>query len=277
MTVSKEHEQAYFWRADDIAEMELLHARYITHTFDRHVHDGYALGLVEQGAEWFYYRGNKHVVAPAGSIFAINPNEIHTGAAEADNGWQYRVFYPGIIVMRQIAEELTGERWDTPHFPEPVMWDDDLANRLRFLHRTLQYSQSSLERQSVMRDVFGTMILRHASNRVNPLRVGNEKQAVRIVRDYLETHIAENTSLDELAARVGFSPYHLLRVFRKTLGMPPHTYRNHVRIVRAKAMLATGKPIADVALNLGFTDQSHFTRRFKRVVGVTPGEYISST
>ena len=65
-----------------------------------------------------------------------------------------------------------------------------------------------------------------------------------------------------------------MRVFRKVLGLPPHAYLVQVRITQAKKLLASGMAIAEVAAETGFSDQSHLHRHFKRIVGVTPGQYV---
>jgi AraC-like DNA-binding protein len=72
------------------------------------------------------------------------------------------------------------------------------------------------------------------------------------------------------------SPYHVIRIFRKATGLPPYTYFEQLRIERAIDLLRRGVPISDVAVMTGFSDQSHLTRRFKRVVGVPPGKYARS-
>jgi AraC-like DNA-binding protein len=72
---------------------------------------------------------------------------------------------------------------------------------------------------------------------------------------------------------VQLSPFHLLRVFRAAVGLPPHAYQIQLRVARAKELLRAGMPIAAVAVEVGFVDQSHLTRHFKRLVGVPPGRY----
>lgn len=63
-----------------VGGLELLRATYVTHTFAPHTHEGFALGVIEAGAQVFCYRGARHV-APAGCLVAINPGELHTGEA----------------------------------------------------------------------------------------------------------------------------------------------------------------------------------------------------
>jgi AraC-like DNA-binding protein len=69
------------------------------------------------------------------------------------------------------------------------------------------------------------------------------------------------------------SPFYLLRTFRDRIGLPPHGYLNQVRLIRAKKLLSQGCQISQVAHEIGFADQSHLTRQFKRMFGVTPGQY----
>jgi AraC-like DNA-binding protein len=93
------------------------------------------------------------------------------------------------------------------------------------------------------------------------------------VREYLEAQYTENISLDAIARIANLSPFYLIRTFRKCTGLPPHEYLTQIRIARAKTLLAQGNAISQVADNTGFADQSHLTRYFKRIVGVTPGQY----
>jgi len=98
-------------------------------------------------------------------------------------------------------------------------------------------------------------------------------RAVRVVRDYIHDCYAEDSSLDALAALVGLNKYYLLRTFKRLVGIPPHRYRTHVRIARARQLLAQGVPIAQVAFEVGFGTQSRFHEAFHAVVGVAPGSY----
>src|ERR1700730_705909 len=100
------HEQAKFWRDTTLSNLELLRATYVTHTFAPHTHEGYVIGVVEQGAEQFQYRRKKHV-APTGSIVLINPGEMHTGSSATEDGWTYRTFYPSTELLQQAASQLT--------------------------------------------------------------------------------------------------------------------------------------------------------------------------
>ena len=94
-------------------------------------------------------------------------------------------------------------------------------------------------------------------------------RARRIIQD----RFARTISLGELAAEIGLSKFHLLRLFREEVGTTPHAYQLHLRVSHARQMLDAHVPAAEVALVCGFADQAHFTRAFKRIVGYTPGAF----
>jgi AraC-like DNA-binding protein len=97
--------------------------------------------------------------------------------------------------------------------------------------------------------------------------------AVRAVRDLLTDRLADPPSLDDLALATGMSPFTLLRAFRGETGLPPHAYLNQLRVRLARRLLDAGVAPAEVAVQVGFADQAHLTRHFKRVMGVPPGAY----
>jgi len=101
--------------------------------------------------------------------------------------------------------------------------------------------------------------------------------ALRRVRAYIDDHIGEHISLDKLACQAGVSRFHFARQFRLSTGESPMGYLRRVRIERSKSILQTRETtIAEVAARLGFSDQSHFTRIFGRLVGVSPGSFVRS-
>jgi len=83
----------------------------------------------------------------------------------------------------------------------------------------------------------------------------------------------ENFGLCDLSRLTGLSAFHLVRTFKKAVGLSPVAYRNQRRIVAARQRLVDGQPTAQVALDLGYADQSHFTRHFQRIVGASPQRY----
>lgn len=98
----------------------------------------------------------------------------------------------------------------------------------------------------------------------------------RRARAYLAEHFADNPTLDELARVTGTNKFGLLRSFKRCFGITPHALQVQLRIEAARELLARGAGIAHAATSVGFADQSHFGRHFKRVVGLTPREYLGA-
>lgn len=272
MTDQPPREQTKFWRAADIGDVDLLKATYVTHTFAKHTHAGYVIGVIEGGVEAFEYRGQTHH-APAGSVVVINPDEVHTGYAGDEGGWVYRTLYPEADLLKQIAGQMRDSAGHYPFFTEAVIDDPRLTALVRRLHHTLEKSPAALDREVAFTEAVAHLIRHHADDRPLIRAPGAEHSAVKLAQDFLESHYAENISLEQLAALVNLSPYYFTRVFSRSVGIPPHTYLTQVRVERAKALLSVGLPISQVAAETGFVDQSHLTRHFKRIVGVTPGQY----
>lgn len=258
-------EQTKFWR-DPALRMELLRATYITHSFARHMHEGYAIGVIDAGIEEFTYQGALHQAA-ANQIVIVHPGEVHTGHAGGPDGWKYRMFYPAAALLQgELSRSM-------PYFPQPVVRDRALAEALRRLHLALESAESRLECDSQFLWTFAQLVARHAEQPPAPVRVGMENRAVQQALDYLNAHAADSVSLADLASVAQLKPLRLLRLFQRAVGLPPHCYLMQLRVERAKTLLASGLPIVQVALDSGFADQSHLNRQFKRRVGVTPGQY----
>jgi AraC-like DNA-binding protein len=266
-------EQVKFWREPVLGDLELLRARYVTHTFSRHTHDGYAIGVIESGVEAFTYQGASHQ-APAGSIVMVHPGEVHTGHAGVPEGWVYRMLYPEVSLLQKAAVEVGGSHQTVPYFPSPVIHDAELAAQLRRFHTATEESVCPLERESRFLWTLSQLMTRYAEHRMHLSEPGREHRAVQQVRQYLETYYAETISLEHLSQLTHLKPLRLLRVFQREMALPPHAYLVQVRVTQAKALLKMGLPIAQVACDTGFTDQSHLNRHFKRLVGMTPKQYL---
>lgn len=249
--------------------LELIRSENSGHHFPRHFHSGFTIGIIENGRRQ-YSRGGEKLAATTGSIIVINPGEVH--ACCADNLCCYEAMCPDDPAM---AAWLNAEGQPTIcRFTEMEIRDRRLYGQLKELFFILKQSGLSLEKQSLFTTAMAQLFNRYGEKaRVLDNRTGTERHAVAIARDYLEDNYAENISLKDLSLLVGFSPYHLLRVFSAEIGLPPHVYQTRVRIKRARTLLAQGEMLAEVAAAAGFADQAHFTRCFKRHMGVTPGRY----
>jgi AraC-like DNA-binding protein len=101
----------------------------------------------------------------------------------------------------------------------------------------------------------------------------DERRITDVLR-WIETDAHERLGLADLARQAGMSPYHFLRTFRQVVGMTPHQYVLRTRLHRAAVRLRrSNEPISTIAFESGFDDLSTFNRRFRRIVGASPGSY----
>lgn len=167
---------------------------------------------------------------------------------------------------------------------EPVLLPaGGLAGPMRFMGRAalpgvraavavLRSDAPELQKQAVVTDLVNALL---ESGLVTAPELDRTpgKRSVARARELLTSRVADPPTLQDLADAVGGNRFVLLREFRRTVGMPPHAYLLALRVDRARALLARGSDISRVSHLLGFADQSHLTRVFKRVVGISPAAY----
>ncbi len=201
-------------------------------------------------------------------MFFLPPGEVHSNRAY-EEGCSYTNIYISHGRVQEAMLRLTGSE-QVPDFPV-LIFDSEIHRRFLELCRVLEHSRSRLHRETAFLDFFAALTERFGLRR--PIKPERRLEAVKKVREYLDAHFDREIGLEELSRLTNLSPFYLNRSFGRELGIPPHAYQIQIRISRAKAMLRESMPIADVAFHTGFADQSHFTRFFKRNVGVTPGEF----
>ena len=154
--------------------------------------------------------------------------------------------------------------------------DAALAEAFVRAHQRCESEPSPLERESTVADVLMTLLRRHASEGARQPERPVSAHAVRRAVAFIQDCYSERLTLDRLAEAAGMSRFGVLRAFRREVGISPYAFVMQVRVEQAKLLLREGVDIAAVALRVGFSDQSHLTRKFKRLVGMTPGAYAQA-
>jgi AraC-like DNA-binding protein len=266
-------EQARYWRHLGVPGVDLIHARYVTHRFCRHTHETYAIGLVRAGVEEWRHGGSLER-AGAGAIPVVNPGTVHTGHAGVPEGWTYRMLYPSVALMTEIAAEV-GLGPGTPWFRDPVLDAPDTARLLLSAHRTAEHGDA-LAASTLIRLFLAHALCRYAQVRLRKASIEQRPAGAAIAvraREVLEARLAEPPGLEELAADLSTGPFALLRAFKRRYGLPPHAWLTQRRVDQACRLLGSGHASALVATTVGFVDQAHLSRHFRRIVGVPPGAY----
>lgn len=271
-------ERAVWTRVHGVADapLDLMTARFTRHRYAPHSHEEFAIGVCVAGVEQITYRGVAHRSGP-GNVVVVEPGETHTGEAAVPEGYAYRVFYS--------SAELVGEGGKVagpPHFPSLLVPDAPLAGELVALHAHLTRGGDAFEGESRLVELLRALVVRHAvggaagGGRLRGRGSADAGRVARAVRERLSDQLVAPPSLAELAAGMGLSRHQTLRAFRDVVGLPPYAWLAQHRVHRAKVLLARGVTPADAALAVGFADQAHMGRWFRRVLGVTPGGYRNS-
>jgi AraC-like DNA-binding protein len=249
---------------------EILRGRYVRQRFAPHLHDTYAIGVMESGAARCKARGTESTHAP-GDLITIEPGEVHTGEPLTTEGWSYRMLY----IPRDVMARAGAGHDHAPRFATTGTSDPELSARLARVHALLEQRADPLHQETELVSTLHAICARHALQPDTAVPAASPN-ALRRVREYLEAHFTERVCLTDLTVVAEMSAFHLIRQFRRYYGVPPYRYLELVRVERAKLLLRSGARISHVAFATGFSDQSHLTRQFKRVLGVTPGSYARS-
>ena len=244
-------------------DLELVAVAYRDRRFPVHIHDQYVVGAVESGAECLDVGGTRHVVR-RGDIITLDPGVAHSNRSLGSEVLRYRVFYLPVDVVAS----YTGHR--AVGFGSPSRADPAGSERLLALHRWFALGTGDrLEQESALAQIVDIAFA--AAQR--PPEETRIPEAVERARQFIDRHYPESFGLDELAGAAGISKYHLVRSFTRAHGISPLAYRTQRRIDEARRLLLADAPLAEIASDLGFADQSHLTRQFQSFVGISPARY----
>lgn len=261
-------ERLAFFRPSGIPGVEVMTA--VDSGEPWHVyHEQYAFCAVHHAATSIRYRGR---VEPIGdrSVSFFEPGESHHNG-KVHKRSDFKVLFIRPEVFEQAAEMAHAR---APHFDllprgaPPTMFQAVYA-----LCDSIEHGESPLEQEGRLAGCLDRFMACAERAVVKP--PVPEPRAVARAKAYLRDRYNESVTLTELAAVAGMSKFHLVRQFAKQTGLSPHAFQIHVRIGRAGMLLRKGFSAVEVAMLAGFADQSHLTRHFRRIWGITPGAYAA--
>ena len=270
-------ENVKFWRDPDLAGVETYRVCQTRHVFPRHAHEGvYSIGLMEVGASYCLGQETDDTLIRAGHVALINPGQVHSGVPYKKQPVSYRMLYlDSDFVARAAADAL--ERNDVlPELRPNVVGDSALFESLSKVCDIVADESDLFEKESLVTLAVGRLVSEYSGVRPLERPRGANRRAVRIAKEFLASSLDEKITLDQVASVVGLSRYYFLRLFKQETGLSPHAYRTQLRIDLAKDLLLKGMPPAEVALETGFTDQSHLTNKFRQFTCATPLQYLSA-
>lgn len=254
-------------RHEGLAGLEMLAARFRDHAYALHTHPTWVFGVVVAGVEKLRI-GRRRYLAPAGSIIIVNPEEPHDGERGAPAGWVYRTCYPGPALMAEIAEDL--DLPSLPMFRDGLVQAPELAMAFVKAHRLTGPEQETAV-LAVLRELVGRF--GDGKRRERASDGGETVRRFHLYGEMIEADLSAGFDLSHLAEAAGVSRFQVIRDFHRAAGMTPGQYLRDRRIRAASALIRTAMPLAEIAVATGFADQSHLTRVFKTMKGLSPGAW----
>lgn len=233
-----------------------------------HRHDTYSIGYTIVGVQSFDYRGTRLDSTP-GRVIVLHPDEIHNGEAGTEQGFHYRMLY---IEPSMIREALCRPASALPFVRDAVLDDPRL---FEIVHSALSEMDAVMEPialDGITAHLTDSLLANDAST-IGSARNLIDTKAVRLAREYLQANICRTVASRELELAAGQDRYELARQFRKAYGTSPYRYLTMRRLDKVRFDIAQGLTLADAAINAGFCDQAHMTRRFKANFGLSPGRW----
>lgn len=237
--------------------------------FVKHFHDTYTIGITYDGL----FKSNclnKDAKFYKKSTRINNPGDVHQGNCLS---WSHANFYPTVELLSTIYEELYNKK-AIPYFENHIIEDEILFYKLHnfFVPYFNKYHELIIESNLI--DALSYLIINYSTSKKAPNNIYHDKKIIKSTYELIKDSLDTNFSLEELANNANLSKYHFLRVFKKEFGLTPHSFIINQRINKAHELIISGTSILEASLEVGFNDQSHFTRNFKKLYGYTPSVLI---
>ncbi|MEM6496310.1 MAG: AraC family transcriptional regulator [Pseudomonadota bacterium] len=239
------------------------------HSFPRHSHDEYGIGVVLAGAQRSW-SGIGMVESIPGDVITVNPGELHDGKPIDGAIRRWRIIY---LDPTDLLGILRADGGNEVEFVSPSIRDHRLSSVVSKLFDRLTDGSEQLGIEELV--IHAVNCLSRPTPRGNP-EPGSCASPVLKAQALIDDDPARAITLLELAAISGLNRYEVVRAFSRELGITPYAYVIQRRVLLARDILLQGETLASAAQVAGFSDQSHMTRCFSRQFGVSPGRFVQS-
>lgn len=261
----KQDKSVFLKKSAVLPFVEMRQARLSTACYHAHSHDEFSFGVIDSGTADYNNLGQRNRIG-CGDTVLINPADIHSCNPMAGD-WSYRMLFVDTDWVGEVQSEVLGtDSIDYMPFSDILNRSPHSYQQFSFLFESLLNEPNPLVVESLLIQYMHQYFLTKKTEK-------SESLGIRRVKERISDQLDINHSLDELAKESGLSRYHLIRSFKQIYGLSPHAYQLDERIKNAKTLLKSGHSLLDTSHLLGFTDQSHLQRNFKKRLAITPKQY----
>jgi AraC-like DNA-binding protein len=254
------------WRPQVPGVAEVLHAHMTSHVYPMHTHESWTLLIVDDGMIRYDLHRHEHG-ALLQAVTLLPPRVPHNGRAATSAGFRKRVVY---LELSHLPASLIGRAVD-----QPVLFDPLLRQRVSQLHLALEEPGGELEAESRLAFV-AERLQQHLGGHAGALETGARETGAPVahqLRELIDAGFRDKVTLRQASQAIHAHPAHLVRMFSREFGISPHQYLTGRRVDLARKLLLDGVPPSAAAATVGFFDQSHLNRSFRRLLGTSPGRY----
>ncbi len=245
---------------------EFRSTQHSTLAYKKHSHSQLSIGYIEAGETLTQYYG-KQWKLQQGDLILLAPQKVHNCNPATKQGRSYCMLYLDKQWCLQQLSCIYSQPVSAFHCDHVVFQDDIIATKM---HALMQGVEDNQQEKWLIEQIAMQVLSAYCT--INP-KVTPPSPLVTKVRELLLRQIENPDCLIDIALQFSQSPETIIRAFTKQLGISPKAYLNNVRIEKSKLLLQQGETIVDTALQLGFTDQSHFHKTFKNYCAMTPKQY----
>lgn len=258
-----------------LGNIELFSGSFSNYVFKPHFHRTYTIIFVEGGAA-DYASGNNSLVIPSGRLVVFNPFEVHAGKKISKLLWKFKTMYVPEVFLKKAVEKIGGKA-SMPFFNQKEIFDEKIFNKGLNIFPNLVGGKEKLDAESLLIDFLGDLISKYAvaADEKESAFTNVDFKVVSKVKSYIHDNYLENFSIAHLVQLTGYDEFKLIKKFKYYYNLPPHQYLLNLRIEKGKELLLNRHSLTEVAYTLGFFDQSHFIRHFKKINGITPKQFAS--
>lgn len=252
-------------------KMPYLECRYSNSTknYKTHIHNNFSIGAIKQGKRSFIFKNSEEIICPD-MLAIINANEIHScNSIDIDTRSEYYMLYLDNDWCLEIQSSIFKDIDKLQNFPMHLIKNKQFFDEYILVCELLFSNEFHLKKEELLIQFISKLFIEYFN--LSTLQTQNTK--LKNIISYMNDNIHLNINLEEISKEFNINKYHLIRTFNKEYGLSAHAYFLNLKINKAKELLRKGYSLVDTALELGFSDQSHFHKNFTKIVAATPREY----